>query len=69
MLVAYSGTPHPPTDIDRWEGLQPKRTHTFVSVCVAQGTDPSGVADGLVEVFAVVRTATVNIVDNIGTNL
>ena len=23
----------PPTDVDRWKALQPKRTNTFVSVC------------------------------------
>ena len=67
MLLAYLSVL--PTDADRWEALQTKRTHVFASVCVAWGTDRSGVDDGLVEVLAVVRTITENIVDNIWMNL
>ena len=67
MLLAYFNLL--PTDVDCWDALQTKRTHVFASVCVASGMDRSGVADGLVEVLAVVRTITENIVDNIWTNL
>ena len=67
MLLAYFSVL--PTDVDRWEALQTKRMHGFVSVCVAPGTDQSRVDDGLVEVLAVVRITTVNIVDNHWTNL
>ena len=67
MLLAYLNVL--PTDVDCWDALQTKRTHVFASVCVASGTDRSGVDDGLVEVLAVVRTTTANIVDNIWMNL
>ena len=67
MLPAYFSVL--PTDVDHWKALQTKQTHGFVSMCVAPWTDPSGVADGLVEVLAVVRTTTENIVDNIWMNL
>ena len=63
MLLVYFSVL--PTDVDRWEALQTKRTHTFVSLCVALGTDQSGLDDGLIEVLAVVRITTANIVDNI----